>query len=300
MPPGCTSGSRKACAAPSWRGGRWWDCWSRRSPSSASTCSSPGCIPTGRCNRSRRNMPDPEPFDLAIIGSGPGGYRAAVLAAQRGLRVAVIEGGTWGGTCLNRGCVPKKAWHHQAQLLFSLRRLAGRGLGGDTAPRIDEAWRHQRGVVEQVRASYLDLLSRLGVTAYSGHARFDAPNTVLLVDGTPIRARHVIVATGSRPAYPAPLAPVPARVISTDELFDALPPPGRRVAVAGSGVIGSEFAFILAMLGLDVTWVCGGRPLAAARFSTSAQRILDDELRQAGVTPRIGARIADVAIRSEE
>ncbi|MGA0034327.1 MAG: FAD-dependent oxidoreductase, partial [Burkholderiales bacterium] len=125
--------------------------------------------------------------DLAVIGSGPGGYRAAVLAALRGLKVIIIESGTWGGTCLNRGCVPKKDWFHTAGILAESRDHAARGIRGRLEPDLAQAWRHQRQVVETVRGSYVDYLQRLGVTMMQGRARFSGP-LQLEVGGQPVIA----------------------------------------------------------------------------------------------------------------
>jgi len=100
-----------------------------------------------------------------------------VLATLRGLRVAIIEQGEWGGTCLNRGCVPKKAWYHGARLIAASRGFAARGIAGTLSGDLAQAWRHQRMVVAQVRASYLDYLKRLGVSCYAGRAPLRAAGT---------------------------------------------------------------------------------------------------------------------------
>lgn len=89
-------------------------------------------------------------YDVVIIGSGPGGYRAAVLGALRGLRIAVIEDSVWGGCCLNRGCVPKKDWYRSARLLEAAR-AAGGAWSGELRPDLARAWEHRRGVVRKVR-----------------------------------------------------------------------------------------------------------------------------------------------------
>ncbi|MEW5888804.1 MAG: NAD(P)/FAD-dependent oxidoreductase [Pseudomonadota bacterium] len=238
-------------------------------------------------------------FDVAIIGSGPGGYRAAVLAAERGLRAAIVESHTWGGTCLNRGCVPKKAWHHTAQLIAQARCFARRGVQGELRADLAQAWHHQRHVVQTVRAGYTEYLARLGVKRFDGRARFADVRRLALDSGAEIAARYIIIATGSRPIFPDALPLTPERIISTDELFDRLPPPGKRVAVTGSGVIGAEFAFILAMLGLEVAWICRSRPLARARFSAAALRTLAQELERQGVYARTGARVAGAEIGAD-
>jgi len=225
-------------------------------------------------------------FDLAIVGSGPGGYRAAVLAALRGLKVAIIEQGVWGGACLNRGCVPKKAWYASARLVAASARFAERGIGGRLTPDLAQAWRHQRGVVEAVRASYRDYLERLGVSAFTGRALL-RPGRRLEIDGRDrLSAGAIVLATGSSPHVPPALALHPGRVLTSDELFEAPPPPGRRVAVLGSGVIGTEMAFILAMLGCEVVWLVQSEPLARLGFTPAALTLLGEALADHGVQPR--------------
>ncbi len=237
-------------------------------------------------------------FDVAVIGSGPGGYRAAVLAALRGLKVAIIEGKTWGGTCLNRGCVPKKDWFYSARLLAESRDFAGRGIHGELRADLAQAWRHQRQVAESVRGSYVDYLRRLGVTLIEGGACFTGPRQ-LQVGGQVLAAGHVIVATGSRPWMPPQIPAVQDRIISTDELFDAPPPPGRRVAVLGSGAVGTEMAFILAQLGLEVVWLTGREPLSASAYGEAARTALVDALVRCGVQPRTGQRIESAEVNAD-
>ncbi|MDX1374008.1 MAG: NAD(P)/FAD-dependent oxidoreductase [Burkholderiales bacterium] len=228
-------------------------------------------------------------LDLVVIGSGPGGYRAAVLAAQRRWKVAIVERDAWGGACLNRGCVPKKAWYRSAKLAVAAAQSAVRGLRGALTPDIAQAWRFQRAVSASVRASYVDYLQRLGVQRLEGAARFVDAHRVE-VNGTELETRHVIVATGSRPSVPDVLRAAGARVLTTDDLFERPLPSGRRVAVLGSGAVGTELAFILARLGLEVRWLTGAQPLAASRFSAPARTRLAKALAAQGVTPRTGAR----------
>lgn len=239
-----------------------------------------------------------EPYDLAVIGSGPGGYRAAVLGALRGLSVAIIERDTWGGTCLNRGCVPKKTWYETARTAGANPRHPARGLRGVLQPDLDQAWRHQREVVERVRSSYVDYLRRLGVAAHAGEARFVDAHALAVGDAR-VEARHLVIATGSSPRVPPQLPLHADRVIGTDELFDRPVPPGRRVAVVGSGVVGTEMAYILAMLGCEVTWLTNGAPLARDRFSASALRVLGEALAAAGVAPRLRSRPVAATVRGD-
>jgi dihydrolipoyl dehydrogenase len=227
-------------------------------------------------------------FDLLVIGSGPGGYRAAVLAAQRGLSVAIVEKDAWGGACLNRGCVPKKAWYSTARLAASAPGLAERGLRGDLTPDLGAAWRNQRKIVDAVRASYIDYLARLNIASFSGVARFVDGGRVA-IGGETIEARHVVIATGSRPVVPESARGIP-RVLTTDQLFEQPLPSGSRVALLGSGAVGTEMAFILPQLGLDVVWLTGSEPLARSRFSASARKRLRGALAAQGVVARTGSR----------
>jgi dihydrolipoyl dehydrogenase len=240
-----------------------------------------------------------EVFDVAIIGSGPGGYRAATLAAVRGLKAAIVERDVWGGTCLNRGCVPKQAWYQTARLLAGKDALAARGLRGTLVPDLAQAWRDQRRIVETVRASYVDYLGRLGVRAYAGAARLCAPGEIEVDGRERVRAANVVLATGSAPVVPPAIALHPDRVLTTDALFDCPPPRGKRMAIIGSGVIGTEMAFILTMLGLEVVWLTQSEALSRSRYSAPALKLLRTALRDHGITPRTGNRPVAFAVESD-
>lgn len=227
-------------------------------------------------------------FDLIVIGSGPGGYRAAVLGALRGLRVAIVEKAEWGGCCLNRGCVPKKAWYHTARLLVASRHFAERGISGTLRIDIGTAWDHQRAVVTKVRNSYLDYMKRLGVARHEGVAAFASSRRVEITRGadrTMIEGAHCILATGARPYVPEMFQGVSARILTTDDLYDRPPPSGDQVAIVGGGVIATEFAFILTLLGKNVTWLSRGVPLARTRFGAQARQGLTRSLAVHGIKP---------------
>lgn len=213
-------------------------------------------------------------FDIIVIGSGPGGYRAAVLASLRGARVAIIEQAEWGGTCLNRGCVPKKDWHHSAQLIAASQRFASRGLHGTLTGDLNQAWQHQHEMVGRIRQSYADYMKRLGIKNFHGRGRLSSDTTVEVTpaegESYPLSAKHIILATGSRPRLPTWYHPGLTRVLTTDQLFDLPPPEGDRVGLVGTGVIGAELAFILRMFGKRLHWLGRGRPLSRSGFSPQA------------------------------
>lgn len=235
-------------------------------------------------------------FDLIVIGSGPGGYRAAVLGALRGLSVAIVEKAQWGGCCLNRGCVPKKDWHHTAKLVAASRDFTGRGITGTLAADLGAAWGHQKKVVDTVRDSYVDYMKRLGIVALTGTGSFADAHTVALDGRVTAKGRHIIIATGSSPFVPDIFPLTPGRILTTDDLFDNPPPSGQRVALIGSGVIGTEFAFILSMLGKQVTWISQSKPLSNAGFSQPALKLLNEALTKYGIETRTGCRAQHVEV----
>lgn len=222
-------------------------------------------------------------YDLIVIGSGPGGYRAAVLSKSRGLSVAIIEKAAWGGTCLNRGCVPKKDWHHTAKLVANNRHALGRGIVGVLQGDLTAAWQHQHEVVNTIRENYTEYFKRTGIATWSGAAMF-VDSHIVQVNDEQLTGAHIIIATGSHPHVPALFPLTPGRILTTDDLFDAHPPAGRKVAMVGSGVIGTEFSFILSQLGCSVLWLSDSAPLSRTRFSSAALSVLDDALTPCAIT----------------
>jgi len=229
------------------------------------------------------SLPPPPLFDLVILGSGPGGYRAAVLAAQRGLRVAVIEEGIWGGCCLNRGCVPKRAWHETARSV-DLTDAAQRGIQGKLTVDFVVAWQHQRHIVERVRDSYLSFLDRLGVERIEGRGRIAAPGAVV-VDDRRINATHILIATGSHPHLPQGWPSDNPRILTTNDLFDTLPPHRGHWALIGGGIVAVELAYILPLLGIGVTWLCRSTPLK--HIPEVVRTPVLQALARRGIAPRI-------------
>lgn len=196
-------------------------------------------------------------FDLIVIGSGPGGYVAAIRAAQYGLKTAVVERRDVGGTCLNRGCIPTKALLHASTLYrASQKEFAEIGLSGQNG--LDWAQLHARklAVVEKLRGGTEALLkgNKVEIVRGTGTLEKDGSVHVCLNEGgdCTLRAKNVLLASGSEPDIPAtPGFDLPG-VISSDDILECVPAKVRRIAILGGGVIGCEFAAFYNDIGAEV------------------------------------------------
>jgi dihydrolipoamide dehydrogenase len=217
-------------------------------------------------------------FDLVVVGGGPGGYPAAIRAAQYGLKVALIEKERPGGVCLNWGCIPTKAMLRSADVFETLQHAQDFGILADNV-RLDYAKVLQRKdtIVKGLTDGVGQLLKANGVTVYNGHARFTAPTTLDITgvgkaplgqggplynapadaNGQPkqsVEAKNVIVATGSMPAsLPIPGSDLPG-VINSDGAFMLKEVP-KRIVIIGGGAVGTEWATLFAAFGSEVTLV---------------------------------------------
>ena len=194
--------------------------------------------------------------DVAVLGGGPGGYPAAIRAAQLGLSVALIEQGELGGTCLNVGCIPTKAWVQSAHAVKDAHQAFPQ-LGVKVGePVIDFAQvQANRGeIVKNAVGGVGFLLKSNGVTVVSGRGRFSGPNTFAVEGGEDVNFKHAVIATGSHPLRP-PVDGIdhPKCVDSTGLL--AITEIPKRLVVLGGGVIGVEFASIFNHFGTEVTVV---------------------------------------------
>ena len=193
--------------------------------------------------------------DLAVLGGGPGGYTAAIRAAQLGAKVACIEKEPeLGGTCLRVGCIPTKAW---VQTAFALKEAEehfakfGVNVGGATLDfTASNAWKS--GVVKQMTQGVAGLFKANGVEWVKGVGRFTDANTIAVEGGESVTFKQAIVATGSFPLRPPiPGLDSPRCVDSTGLLAQEQVP--KRLVVLGGGIIGSEFASIFSRFGSEVT-----------------------------------------------
>ncbi len=229
-------------------------------------------------------------YDLITLGAGSGGVAASRRAASHGAKVAIVEGRRVGGTCVLRGCVPKKLLMYAAQMRDTFDETRGYGWSLD-APAFDMSrWAAAKAAeTARLEGVYRTLLRDSGVTLVEGWARLEDDRT-LVVGGQRLRARHVLIATGSSPVTDS--IPGIEHCATSDDLLDlqALP---RRAAVIGGGFIAVEFASMLCRLGVEVTLFCRDRaPLRG--FDEMLRAGASSALQAAGVALRPGVVPAQV------
>jgi len=198
-----------------------------------------------------------ETFDVVVIGAGPGGYPAAIRAAQLGASVALVEREHLGGTCLNWGCIPSKALIHTSSLYAQMRSSANLGLKIESA-NFDYAAMAERKdqVVRGLRNGVKQLLAANGMKVFEGTASFESRKRIVVnskLENRVVGAEKTILATGATSSMPAFL-PRHERVVESRAFLDLKSAPARAL-VLGGGVIGCEFACMLAQLGVQVTIV---------------------------------------------
>ena len=195
-------------------------------------------------------------FDLVVIGSGPGGYVAAIRASQLGMSVACVEAEKLGGVCLNIGCIPTKSLLTSARMVTEVRDAGKHGIAtGEVTVDLAPAQERSRQVSDQMNRGVTHLFRKNRVSHVTGHGRLAGSGRVEVErDGviSVLRAPHIIVATGSRPNS-LPFLPIDGKNIwSSDEALYVTEAPGT-LAIIGAGAIGMEFADIFEAYGTQVT-----------------------------------------------
>jgi dihydrolipoamide dehydrogenase len=195
-----------------------------------------------------------ERFDVVVIGAGPGGYPAAIRAAQLGASVAIVERERLGGTCLNYGCIPTKTLIASAEIFARIRdaKALGVSVSGATFDYSAMVGRKDK-VVDQLRGGVKQLLTANGVKSFAGLASFRDRDTIAIDDDLTIGAKRTIVATGSTSATPG-FIPAHERIVESRS-FLALKRLPKSMIVLGGGFIGCEIASMAAMLGVEVVIV---------------------------------------------
>jgi glutathione reductase (NADPH) len=187
-------------------------------------------------------------YDLFVIGGGSGGVRCARIAAGHGARVAIAEEYRWGGTCVIRGCVPKKLMVYASEIRDQLRDAAGFGWTiGESSFDWGTFIAAKDREIARLSGIYLELLTKAGVAIIDGAATLDGPHTVVVADRK-VSAERIVIATGGTPAWPGGEG---EGWVSSNEIFH-LPTLPRTIAIYGGGYIALEFAHIFAGMGSKV------------------------------------------------
>jgi glutathione reductase (NADPH) len=232
-------------------------------------------------------------FDLVVVGGGSGGVRAARIAASHGARVALVEEYRLGGTCVIRGCVPKKLMVYASRFAQEFEEAAGYGWTvGDT--RFDWATLKTRRDAEVTRLEgiYRNNLLASGVQLFDGRAQLADRNTVALSDGSSLQTSHILIATGAAPTR-GPAIPGHELAIDSNGFFDlqALP---KQVVVQGAGYIALELACVLQRLGARVRVVVRGDQILRG-FDNDVRAHLTHELVESGLQFDFGRHVCSIA-----
>jgi len=234
-------------------------------------------------------------YDFFVIGGGSGGVRAARMAAQGGVRVALAEAAALGGTCVNVGCIPKKLYSYAAHYADAFTEAAG--FGWDVGqPRFD--WerlkKNRAAVITRLNGIYEQLLADAGVQILRGWAQLVDGHTVEVRTETGVQritARHILLATGGTPSVPD--FPGREHVLTSDSMFD-LPVFPKRLVVVGGGYIACEFASIFQGLGAQVTQLYRGEQVLRG-FDDEVRAFVAAEMRKTGIDLRLHAGVAAIA-----
>lgn len=236
-------------------------------------------------------------YDVVVIGAGPGGYVAAIRAAQLGMSTAVIEDDNVGGVCLNWGCIPSKSLLRNAEVLELVKNAGEYGISvGEINYDYGKAIDRSRQVVRRLTGGVGSLLRKNGVEHISGRATLRSANTIA-IDGSErtISADNVIIATGARARH-IPGIPVDGETVLTSREAIVLREVPRRVVIVGGGAIGVEFADIYHSYGAEVMIVemlPRLVPLEDEEISQQLERVF----RRRGIEYKTGAMVKSVVVR---
>lgn len=243
-----------------------------------------------------------EKYDIAVIGAGPGGYVAAIRAAQLGAKICVIEKAEVGGVCLNRGCIPTKALIASAEALNIMKQSAkyGIAINGTIEANWPQILERKNNVVNIMVKGIHTLFKSYNVTLKKGKATLLDKNLINIeANGVEenLEANKIIIATGSRPAN-LPGFPIDGdKIISSDEALE-LPEIPKNLLIIGAGAIGCEFAFILNSLGCQIT-IVEMLPHAVPLEDEDISIILERELKKAKILLITSQKVASTKQRND-
>jgi dihydrolipoamide dehydrogenase len=231
-------------------------------------------------------------FDWIILGAGPGGYEAAIRAAQLKQKVALVEKDEVGGTCLNRGCVPTKALLHAAMGFEDLDLISGWGVRAEQVTLdFDKMYARKDELVTTLRDGIGKLIAQNGITLIKGKGKIRDSHTVAVEDKV-LTAERILIATGSAPVMPnIPGLDLPG-VVTSDGLLSS-PPPGSRLIIIGGGVIGVEFASMFRALAYQVT-VIEALDRLLPQMDREISQNLGMILKKHGASVFTGAKVSEI------
>jgi glutathione reductase (NADPH) len=236
--------------------------------------------------------------DLFVIGGGSGGVRAARIASGYGARVLVAEEYRVGGTCVIRGCVPKKLLVYASHVHQEIEDAAGFGW---SIPAASFDWptliANKDKEIARLEAAYAANLAKAGADIVKARAVFEDPHTLSLSNGERVRAKNVLIAVGATPNHGAEIPGI-EHVISSNEVFHLEKQP-KRILIQGGGYIALEFACIFAGLGTDVTLVYRGDNILRG-FDDDVRAHVRKEMEQEGITILTGCTVSRVDKHGEE
>jgi dihydrolipoamide dehydrogenase len=256
------------------------------------------------CVESEESMP--ERFDLTVVGGGPGGYVAAIRAAQLGLKVVLVERDRLGGVCLNEGCIPTKALLASAHVFESIKRAGEYGISvGDPSVDLSAVFERKDAIVARLRGGVEKLLKKRDIVVVKGEGALLKPGVVRVIEAGSERlleSSSVILATGSTPIVPPAFGYDGKRVITSTEALSMVDLP-ENLIVIGTGAIGCEFAGFYSAMGVEVV-LLEMLPEILPGEDASAVRLLKRALKKRGVDIRTGVRVesltpGDTRVRAE-
>ncbi|MCU9534062.1 dihydrolipoyl dehydrogenase [Streptococcus sp. CSL10205-OR2] len=195
-------------------------------------------------------------YDIVVVGGGPAGYYAAIRGAQLGGKIAIVEKSEFGGTCLNKGCIPTKTYLKNAEILEGLKIAAGRGINlasTNYTIDMDKTVDFKNSVVKKLTSGVGGLLKANKVTMFNGLAKVNPDKTVVIGSQT-IKGRNIILATGSKVSRINIPGIDSKHVLTSDDILDLREIP-KSLAVIGGGVVGVELGLVFASYGTEVTVV---------------------------------------------
>jgi dihydrolipoamide dehydrogenase len=239
-----------------------------------------------------------EPYDVIVLGSGPGGYVCAIRCAQLGLKTAIVERELLGGICLNWGCIPTKALLRSAEVLHNMRHAASYGLAADNIRAdIDAVVKRSRGVARQLNQGVTHLMKKNKIAVHMGEGKLVAPGRLEVKSdkgSETLEAKHIVIATGAR-ARDLPFAKADGKRIWTYRHAMVPPELPSKLLVIGSGAIGIEFASFYNDMGSDVTVVeMLDRIVPVEDEDVSA--FLEKALKKQGMTIHTGAGVEKIEV----